>query len=122
MSFQQFDQVKRASVVVIDDRRQGSVENRDLIAAVREKVISWEDVVELGHIVTGKRQGRENSDDITIFESQDIAIQDVAAACHLYNKALESGAGERVGSMMLWPLNIFLSRLATVELYYEGNQ
>jgi len=43
--------------------------------------------------VTGGREGRRSPEEITIFDSTGTALQDVAAAAIVYEKALASGAG-----------------------------
>jgi ornithine cyclodeaminase/alanine dehydrogenase len=48
---------------------------------------------ELGEIITRKKQGRVNEKEITLFKSNGLAIQDVAAAKLVYEKALEAGIG-----------------------------
>ena len=49
---------------------------------------------ELGEIVAGKRAGRTSKHEITIFDSTGIALQDVAAATLVYEKALSAGTGK----------------------------
>jgi ornithine cyclodeaminase/alanine dehydrogenase-like protein (mu-crystallin family) len=93
--------VRRANLIVIDDLKQCSIENGDLITAVRRGVIAWEDVVELGQLITGQVRGRQDNDAITLFESQGIAIQDLAAARQVYNKAVEKGIGEKLPTTIL---------------------
>jgi ornithine cyclodeaminase/alanine dehydrogenase-like protein (mu-crystallin family) len=69
----------------------------DLHHAVDAGVVTAADVrADLGQIVTGKREGRQNADEIWIFDSTGTAAQDVAAAAEVYARALESGAGIRV--------------------------
>ncbi len=51
---------------------------------------------ELGEIITGKKAGRENNDEITVFKSNGLAIQDVATAKLIYDKALAVGIGQKV--------------------------
>jgi ornithine cyclodeaminase/alanine dehydrogenase len=48
---------------------------------------------ELGEIVTCKKAGRINDEEITLFKSNGLAIQDAAAAKMVYDKAMESGVG-----------------------------
>ncbi|MDX1483985.1 MAG: ornithine cyclodeaminase family protein [Alphaproteobacteria bacterium] len=90
------DAVARARVIATDDREQVRYEATDLAAPVREGVIGWDDVVGLGDIVAGIRPGREGSDDITLFKSLGVAFEDVALAARAYEKALETGAGQRL--------------------------
>ncbi len=49
---------------------------------------------ELGEIITGRKKGRVNDKEITLFKSNGLAIQDVAAAKIVYDKALELGIGK----------------------------
>jgi ornithine cyclodeaminase/alanine dehydrogenase-like protein (mu-crystallin family) len=56
-----------------------------------------EDVhAELADVVGGRRPGRTRADEITVFDSSGTALQDVAAAVVVYEKALLSGAGAEV--------------------------
>jgi ornithine cyclodeaminase/alanine dehydrogenase len=48
---------------------------------------------ELGEIVAGKKAGRTSREEITIFDSTGMALQDVAAAAVVYEKALSEGRG-----------------------------
>jgi len=49
----------------------------------------------LGEVVAGKKPGRESEEEITIFDSTGMALQDVAAAAMLYEKAERQGSGLR---------------------------
>jgi alanine dehydrogenase len=51
---------------------------------------------ELGDVVAGRRPGRTSDEEITIFDSSGTALQDVAAAVVVYEKALSSGRGTEV--------------------------
>jgi ornithine cyclodeaminase/alanine dehydrogenase-like protein (mu-crystallin family) len=51
---------------------------------------------ELGEIVAGKKPGRESNEEVTIFDSTGMALQDVAAAAFLYEKAQRDGSGVRL--------------------------
>ena len=51
---------------------------------------------ELGEIITGKKQGRVNDREITLFKSNGLAIQDAAAAKLVYKKAVAAGIGIQV--------------------------
>jgi alanine dehydrogenase len=51
---------------------------------------------ELGEIVAGKKPGRESREEVTIFDSTGMALQDVAAAAFLYEKAQRDGTGVRL--------------------------
>jgi alanine dehydrogenase len=51
---------------------------------------------ELAEVVAGKKPGRTGDDEITIFDSTGVALEDVAAAVMVYERALSAGAGHRV--------------------------
>ena len=51
---------------------------------------------ELGEIVAGKKRGRESNQEIIIFDSTGMALQDVAAAAVVYEKAHRNGSGTRL--------------------------
>jgi len=51
---------------------------------------------ELGEVVAGKKPGRESEEEIIIFDSTGMALQDVAAAAFLYQKAQQNGSGVRL--------------------------
>jgi ornithine cyclodeaminase/alanine dehydrogenase-like protein (mu-crystallin family) len=93
--------IKRASIIAVDDKEQGRIESGDLIAAIREGALKWDDVVELGQIVAGQTDGRGDDDEITLFESLGVGIEDVAVARRAYEKALEQGVGTLLPSTML---------------------
>lgn len=51
---------------------------------------------ELGAIISGRKVGRESDNDIIIFDSTGTALQDVAAAAIVYEKAIAKGAGKKL--------------------------
>ncbi len=51
---------------------------------------------ELGEVVAGTKPGRTSADEITIFDSTGMALQDVAAAVIVYQRALAAGAGKSI--------------------------
>jgi ornithine cyclodeaminase/alanine dehydrogenase-like protein (mu-crystallin family) len=48
----------------------------------------------LGEVVAGKVKGRERNDEITLFESQGIALWDLAVGKVVYERATEKGLGQ----------------------------
>jgi len=51
---------------------------------------------ELGEVITGKKPARSSDAEITLFKSNGLAIQDVATAKLVYEKAVEAGIGTKV--------------------------
>jgi alanine dehydrogenase len=88
-------EVLRRNKVVVDMLEQ-CANIGDLHHAIAAGLLDKEDVhAELGQVVAGKRVGRISNDEIVIFDSTGIALQDVAAAAVVYEKALEHGAGKQ---------------------------
>lgn len=85
--------IRRASVIAVDSIEQSRLEAGDLLPAIERGIINWESVTELGRIVAGQVRGRATSDQITIFKSNGIALEDVATAHRLYTLARERGVG-----------------------------
>jgi ornithine cyclodeaminase/alanine dehydrogenase-like protein (mu-crystallin family) len=72
--------------IAVDDIAQAKMEYGDLIQAARDGVFSWESAVELGTIVARRRrpEGR------TLFKSGGAALEDVAVASMIYDRATKS--------------------------------
>ena len=88
--------VRRCTVIVVDDLTQAKKECGDLLYPLERGIIQWEQVHELKEMVAGHVNGRPHERAITLFESQGVAIEDVAAALHVYRKAREIGVGVEV--------------------------
>ena len=91
--------VKRASIIAVDSIEQSRIEAGDLMPAVERGVISWESVSELGRVVAGRDPGRTSDDEITLFKSNGLALEDISTALRVYNLARERGVGEEIA---LW--------------------
>jgi alanine dehydrogenase len=88
--------VLRAAVKATDHVEQAKVEAgefRDLVAAGK---LAWSDIRELGELVTGKAKGRASPSDLTLFKSLGIALEDVAFAELVYQRALAAGVGKPI--------------------------
>lgn len=85
--------VKRANVVTIDSKDQGRLEAGDLVAALDQGVVEWIDVAELGRVVAMRAPGRQSAEDVTLFKSLGIGLEDIAVAMKVYQTAKESGVG-----------------------------
>jgi alanine dehydrogenase len=86
--------VERSAVVAVDTLDQARIEAGDLIAPAQAGRFEWSRAVELGMIVAGQAPGRDEPDDITLFESLGIGLEDVAAAGLVYALARERGLGQ----------------------------
>jgi ornithine cyclodeaminase/alanine dehydrogenase-like protein (mu-crystallin family) len=90
------DTVGKSACVVVDSREQAMLESGDLARAAEAEAFYWEDARELGLVVVGEFPGREDAGEITLFESHGVALEDVALAARIYERALQTGAGERL--------------------------
>jgi len=76
--------------VFCDDWEQAS-HNGDLVHAVEAGVLARDDVSQLGDVLIGTAEGRKSDDDITVFDSTGLAIQDLAIALAALERADELG-------------------------------
>jgi ornithine cyclodeaminase/alanine dehydrogenase-like protein (mu-crystallin family) len=88
--------VRRSDLIAVDDLEQARIECGDLVALALAGEPVWDRVVELGAIVAGREPGRQRPDQITLFESQGIAMEDVVTMDLLYRRAVAAGAGQEV--------------------------
>jgi ornithine cyclodeaminase/alanine dehydrogenase-like protein (mu-crystallin family) len=88
--------VARAKLFV--DRRESTLnEAGDFLIPKSEGLIGDAHIhAELGEILLGTQKGRESDDEITLFKSLGLAVEDVAAAHHIYARAVERGVGTSV--------------------------
>jgi len=85
------------SKVVVDSREAVMAECGDILLAIKEKSITENSIhAEIGEVLAGTKPGRTSADEITLYKSVGIAIQDVAAAHLIYHKALEKKIGTEV--------------------------
>jgi alanine dehydrogenase len=68
------------------DREQAS-HNGELVHAVEAGVLDRDDVTQLGDVLAGMAEGRRSDDDITVFDSTGLAIQDLAIALAALERA-----------------------------------
>lgn len=85
--------VARSGRIIVDDLEQAKQECGELIWAVERGVIRWEQVRELRDVVAGNLLGRGNTGEITLFESQGLALEDMAVAMRAYELAKQLGLG-----------------------------
>jgi alanine dehydrogenase len=74
--------------VFCDDWEQAS-HNGELVHAIKAGAITQDDVTQLGGVLAGTASGRESNNDITIFDSTGLAIQDLAIALAAMELAAE---------------------------------
>lgn len=89
-------QILKRAKIVVDDWEQAS-HSGEINVPLSKGMLTREEVHgELGKIVIGKKSGRTSHDELTIFDSTGLAIQDIATAWIIYKKAREAGKGIEV--------------------------
>lgn len=86
--------VKRASLIAVDSLEQARLEAGDLLLAVPPDEWTSLPVRELGAILADSAFVRPAG--VTLFESLGLAVQDIAAAAAVYERAQSEGVGERI--------------------------
>jgi ornithine cyclodeaminase len=87
----------RRARLFVDSRESALHEAGDFLIPRAEGALTDADLVaELGEVLIGRARGRRSAEEITVFESLGLAIEDLAAAHAVYRSALASGAGVEV--------------------------
>ena len=83
-----------AAALFADSRESLVNESGDYLFAVEEAGIGPDHVrAELGEVLTGSREGRRSAEELTVFKSLGLAVEDLAAAEHVYARARAGDAG-----------------------------
>ena len=92
----EIDTATMAAATLFCDARESVLnEAGDYLIAAEEGAIGPEHIrAELGEVLIGAHPGRTSRAEITLFKSLGLAIEDLAAAAHAYQKANEQGVGE----------------------------
>ncbi|MGD9913904.1 MAG: ornithine cyclodeaminase family protein [Rhizobiaceae bacterium] len=85
--------ILKGARIFVDDIRQCRTDG-EINVPLSEGLITEADIAgEIGEVVTGRKQGRTSDDEITIFDSTGIALQDSATVPLEYERALAAGVG-----------------------------
>jgi ornithine cyclodeaminase/alanine dehydrogenase-like protein (mu-crystallin family) len=85
------------STLVVDSRESAVNESGDYLLALAEGAIGDEHIVaELGDVLVGKHPGRTSTEEITVFDSLGIAVEDLFAAEYVVARARDAGRGQTV--------------------------
>ncbi len=84
--------VLQKATVVVDNWAQAS-HGGEINVAVARGVLTVQDVhADIGQVITARKVGRQSADEITVFDSTGLAIQDVACAVHVYRQVMEDAS------------------------------
>jgi ornithine cyclodeaminase/alanine dehydrogenase-like protein (mu-crystallin family) len=84
---------RKATVVTVDSKEQAKHEAGDFVAALNEGVLRWSDVREVAAVLIGRSPGRTAPDDVTVFKSLGLGIEDIALAARVVDLARQHGLG-----------------------------
>jgi alanine dehydrogenase len=89
-------QILRRAKIIVDDLEQ-ALHAGEVNVPLSKGLITRDDIrAELGEVITGKKPGRTSREDITVFDSTGLAVQDIATAWTIYQKAMKMGKGKEV--------------------------
>jgi len=88
----------RASKIYFDSKEAVLSESGDILIPLEQGIITEDDFTgDLGNVIKGELVGRENDDEIIVFETVGVATQDLVAAREIYDKAVAAGVGTNWG-------------------------
>jgi ornithine cyclodeaminase/alanine dehydrogenase-like protein (mu-crystallin family) len=85
--------IRRSTMITVDSLEQAKMEAGDLVQPIKKGLLTWRRVREIGDVVSGKIRGRKADDEITLFKSLGVAIEDVAVGSIIYERAREEHIG-----------------------------
>lgn len=88
--------VERSAIVAVDALDQARLEAGDLMIPAAAGIFSFDRAVDLCNIVAGKAPARASDQQITLFKSLGIGLEDVATAGRVYELARERGLGQEL--------------------------
>lgn len=94
----EIDSATMAAARIFVDRRESALnESGDYLLAAKDGLINADSIIaEIGELLIGTKPGRTSADEITLFKSLGLAIEDVACAEYLYERALSENRGTTV--------------------------
>lgn len=85
------------SRLYVDRRESALKEPGDILVPLQNGEITPDHIVgEIGEVLIGRAPGRRDANEITLFKSLGLAIEDLASAAYVYAEAVRTGAGVRV--------------------------
>lgn len=85
--------IRRSSKWVIDSKADCLGDSGDFLIPIKEGILSEDQISEIAELVDGRRPGRESKQEITIFKSMGVPIQDLITAQAIEKRAVEKELG-----------------------------
>jgi ornithine cyclodeaminase/alanine dehydrogenase-like protein (mu-crystallin family) len=88
--------LRKCADVVVDSKDQARLEAGDFTQAIEDGALHWSEIRELGQVIVGRYPVRKQPQDVTLFKSLGIAVEDVVVAGKVYQRAIAQGVGRLV--------------------------
>ncbi len=85
--------IRRSDHIVCDSLDACQLEAGDFVPALEDGSLDWSRVHELSDVVVGRETGRAHPEDITLFKSVGLGLEDLAVAVRIFERAREEGLG-----------------------------
>jgi ornithine cyclodeaminase/alanine dehydrogenase-like protein (mu-crystallin family) len=87
---------RRTQVVSVDSKEQAKLEAGDFVEPIKQGALQWADVFEFAPLLVGRYPGRETPDDVTLFKSLGLGVEDIALAVKVVELAKQQGLGREI--------------------------
>lgn len=87
---------RRTQLVTVDSKEQAKLEAGDFVEALKQGVLHWGDIYEFAPVLVGRYPGRESPQDVTMFKSLGLGIEDIALAVKVVELARQQGLGKEL--------------------------
>lgn len=88
--------IRKCELITVDSVPTALAEAGDLLPLLEKGRLHSRQLVELGEVIVGRHPGRASAEQITLFESQGMAIQDLAIALRVLAAAQAAGVGREI--------------------------
>jgi ornithine cyclodeaminase len=88
--------LRAADVIAVDAKDVAAKECGDLLPLLEHGYVHWNQIIELGDIVASKATARATAEQITVFESHGMCIQDLSVATRVLEIARENNVGKEL--------------------------
>ena len=90
------DAIRRSDIIVCDSIEQCQREAGDFNQALELGVTDWRLMHELSAVVAGHQSGRSSDEQVTLFKSVGLGIEDIAVGAHILERAIDEGIGQEL--------------------------
>jgi ornithine cyclodeaminase/alanine dehydrogenase-like protein (mu-crystallin family) len=87
---------RKTTLVTVDSKDQAKAEAGDFVSAMKDGILTWAEIYEFSHILTGRYPGRQSPQDMTLFKSLGLGIQDIAVGVKVVEAARAAGLGREI--------------------------